>query len=61
MKVSNRDTKDAISDIGLGKFMELVILLGNRKSVIYNGLDSLIEGVTTTYKRIKEIRDASDS
>ena len=60
MKVTNRDVKDAISDIGLGKFMELVILLGNRRS-IYSGLDQLIESVTTTYKRIKEIQDAGDS
>nr|DAV98762.1 MAG TPA: hypothetical protein [Bacteriophage sp.] len=58
--ISNKDIKEAISDIGLGKFMELVILLGNRRS-IYSGLDQLIEGVTMTYKRIKEIRDASDS
>lgn len=58
--ISKKDVKEAISDIGLGKFMELVILLGNRRS-IYSGLDQLIEGVTTTYKRIKEIRDASDS
>nr|DAP60323.1 MAG TPA: hypothetical protein [Caudoviricetes sp.] len=61
MNISNKDTKDAISDIGLGRFMELVILLGNRKSVLYNGLDSLIEGVTKTYKRIKEIRDECSS
>ena len=65
MTCSNKDIREAIKELGMEKLMELSIELKSRYVIRgYRGNscnDEVIDGVVSIHKKLKEVRDASDS